>query len=405
MDRMAALPAGTPGGRRRPERPEVGDQIDQLLERQGIVERRHLRDGGRIAVPTEPVASGGSADVSARAPARPSRAMLGAGLAALALVPMPVLLPPYPLIELCYALALGIACLGLNLVYGTTGLLSLGHAAYFGLGAYAGAFVFNVADLQSLEVYLLLGVITATAAAAVAGAWCVRATRIHFTILTLAFGQLVQALFVTGAVYRPLGDYGKGLFYVGYGGLYIPRFTILGTDPAPERFVATFYYVILVAFFLALGALWRVSRSPFGMALRAIRDNDVRAAFVGIPVRAYRWRAFVLSGAITGLAGGLYGQLDRQVTPEQLGWLFSAKLVVATIIGGTQWFLGPVVGAAVFVALQHVANRFALSHGLILAGLLLAVVFACPGGIVEVTARGLGWAARPGWSWTRPVAP
>jgi branched-chain amino acid transport system permease protein len=125
---------------------------------------------------------------------------------------MPVLLPPYPLIEMCYALALGIACLGLNLVYGTTGLLPLGHAAYFGLGAYAGAFVFNVADLQSLEVYLLLGVITATAAAAVAGAWCVRATRIHFTILTLAFGQLVQALFVTGAVYRPLGDYGKGLF-------------------------------------------------------------------------------------------------------------------------------------------------------------------------------------------------
>jgi branched-chain amino acid transport system permease protein len=356
-------------------------------------------------VATEPAGSDGSAHASARALARPSRAMLGAGLAALALVPMPVLLPPYPLIELCYALALGIACLGLNLVYGTTGLLSLGHAAYFGLGAYAGAFVFNVADLHSLEVYLLLGVITATAAASVAGAWCVRTTRIHFTILTLAFGQLVQALFLTGAVYRPLGDYGKGLFYVGYGGLYIPRFTILGTDPAPERFIATFYYVILVAFFLALGALWRVSRSPFGMALRAIRDNDVRAAFVGIPVRTYRWRAFVLSGAITGLAGGLYGQLDRQVTPEQLGWLFSAKLIVATIIGGTQWFLGPVVGAAVFVALQHVANRFALSHGLILGGLLLAVVFACPGGIVEVTARGLGWAARPGRSWTRSVAP
>jgi branched-chain amino acid transport system permease protein len=355
-------------------------------------------------VATEPAGSDGSAHASARAPARPSRAVLGAGLAALALVPMPALLPPYPLIELCYALVLGIACLGLNLVYGTTGLLSLGHAAYFGLGAYAGAFVFNVADLHSLEAYLLLGVITATEAAAVAGTWCVRATRIHFTILTLAFAQLVQALFVTGAVYRPLGDYGKGLFYVGYGGLYIPRFTILGTDPAPERFIATFYYVILVAFSLALGALWRVSRSPFGMALRAIRDNEVRAAFVGIPVRAYRWRAFVLSGAITGLAGGLYGQLDRQITPEQLGWLFSTKLVVATIIGGTQWFLGPVVGAAVFVLLQHVANWFALSHGLVLGGLLLTVVFACPGGIVEATARGLGWAARPDRPWIRPAA-
>jgi len=284
-------------------------------------------------------------------------------------------LAPYALIELCYALVLGIACLGVNLLLGATGLLSLGHAAYFGLGAYAGAFLFNVAGLQSL------------------------------TILTLAFGQLVHALFVTGAVYRPLGHYGKGLFFVGYGGLYIRRFTILGTDPAPERFIPTFYYVILLAFFAALGVLWRVSRSPFGMALGAIRDNDVRAAFVGIPVRLYRWRAFVLSGAVVGLAGGLYGQLDRQVTPEQLHWIFSAKLVVATIIGGTRWFLGPVVGAAVFVLLQHVANRFVLSHGLVQGVLLIFVVFACPGGIAEAAARALGWAARPERPWLRPVAP
>jgi branched-chain amino acid transport system permease protein len=330
---------------------------------------------------------------------------LAAGLAALALLPMPAVLAPYPLIELCYALVLGIACLGLNLVFGTTGLLSLGHATYFGLGAYAGAFLFNVADLESLEGYLLLGVLTATATAALAGAWCVQAGRIHFTMLTLAFGQLVHAVFVSGVVYRPLGDFGKGLFYVGYGGLYIPRFTILGAAPTPERFVPVFYYVILGAFFTALGVLWRLSRSPFGMTLRAIRDNDVRAAFVGVPVRLYRWRAFVISGAITGLAGGLHGQLDRQVTPEQLDWLFSAKLVLATIIGGTQWFLGPVVGGALFVVLQHVANRFALSHGLVLGVLLIVVVFACPGGIVEATARALGWTVRPARPWTRPVAP
>lgn len=326
-------------------------------------------------------------------------------LAVLMLTAMPVVLPPYPLIELCYALALGIACLALNLVYGTTGLLSLGHATYFGLGAYAGAFLVNVADLRSFELYLLVGVLTATVAAALTGTWCVRATRIHFTILTLAFGQLVHAAFVTGAVYRPLGDRGKGLFYVGSGGLHIPRLAIMGNDPAPERFIPILYYVILAAFFLSLGILWRVVRSPFGMALCATRDNDVRAAFVGIPVRTYRWRAFVLSGAITGLAGGLYGQLDRQVTPEQLDWLFSAKLVVATIIGGTRWFLGPVVGAVVFMALQHVASWSTLSHGLILGGLLIVVVFACPGGLVEATARLFGRAMRPGRSWSRPIAP
>jgi branched-chain amino acid transport system permease protein len=318
---------------------------------------------------------------------------------------MPAVVAPYTLIELCYVLALGIAGLGLNLVYGTTGLLSLGHAAYFGLGAYAGAFLFNVADVQSLEVYLLAGVVTATATAALAGAWCVRATRIHFTIMTLAFGQLVHAVFEVGVPFRLMGDFGKGLFYVGHGGLYIPRLAILGTEPAAERFFSIFYYVLLVAFFVSIGVLWRISCSPFGMALRAIRNNDLRAAFVGIPVRAYRWRAFVISGAVVGLAGGLYGQLDRQVTPEQLHWVFSAKLVVATILGGTQWFLGPVVGATVFVLLQHLANRFALSHGLVLGALLVAVVFACPGGIAEVTARMFGWAARPERPWIRPAAP
>jgi branched-chain amino acid transport system permease protein len=157
-------------------------------------------------------------------------------------------------------------------------------------------------------------------------------------------------------------------------------------------------------FLLSLGVLWRISHSPFGMALRAIRDNDVRAAFVGIPVRRYRWGAFVISGAITGLAGALYGQLDRQITPEQLHWLFSAELVVATIIGGTRWFLGPVLGGAAFVGLEHVANRFALSHGLILGVLVIVVVFACPGGIAEATARLLGWTARPERPWIRPVA-
>ncbi len=334
-----------------------------------------------------------------------SRPALVTGLVALALAPMPAVLPPYPLIELCYALALGIAGLGLNLVFGTTGLLSLGHAAYFGLGAYAGALLFNLFGVQSLEVYLLAGVVTATVMAALSGAWCVHATRIHFTIMTLAFGQLVHAVFVVGVPFRLLGDFGKGLYFVGHGGLYIPRLTILGTAPAPERFFQVLYYVLLVAFFAALGVLWRVTRSPFGMALRAIRDNDVRAAFVGIPVRAYRWRAFVLSGAVLGLAGGLYGQLDRQVTPEQLDWFFSAKLVVVTIIGGTRWFLGPVVGAAVFVVLQHIANRFALSHGLVLGSLLITVIFACPGGIAQAGARVLGWAARSERPWTRPFAP
>jgi branched-chain amino acid transport system permease protein len=160
---------------------------------------------------------------------------------------------------------------------------------------------------------------------------------------------------------------------------------------------------VLLALLVVASLLWRIDRSPFGMALRAIRDNDLRAAFIGIPVRAYRWRALVISGAVTGLAGGLYGQLDRQVTPEQLHWIFSAQLVVATLLGGTRRFLGPVAGAGAFVVLRHVATRFALSHGLVLGGLLILTVFACPGGLAEAVAAVARRPVTPEAAWNRPV--
>ncbi len=317
------------------------------------------------------------------------RIRLVAGAWASVLLLMPLLLPPYYLIVLCHALVLSIACLGVNLLLGTTGLLSLGHAAYFGVGAYAGGVLFTFFDVRDLEVYLLSGVLASTALSAVFGAVCVRGTSIHFTILTLALAQVVHSLFISGIAFRPAGGLGKGLFLLGGGGLYIPRFAIVGTDLAPDRFIPALYYVILVAFFGSLFLLWRIGRSPFGMALRAIRDNETRAAFVGIRVRRYRWYAFMLSGVFTGLAGGLFGQLDRQVTPEQLHWVFSAKLVLATVLGGTGRFLGPVAGAFAFVALQELSLRVTLYHGLVLGAILIVVVLAFPRGI----AGGVG---RPG---------
>jgi branched-chain amino acid transport system permease protein len=310
-----------------------------------------------------------------------SRTPIFAGLAGVAFLLMPLLVSPYYLIELCYALVFAIACLGLNLLFGTTGLLSLGHAAYFGVGAYTGGFLFTFFDVGSLELYLLSGVVTAGVLSALFGALCVRATRIFFTILTLALAQVVHSLFIAGIIFRLAGGVGRGLFILGGGGLYIPRFTILGTDPAPERFIPALYYVILVAFFGSVGLLWRIDRSPFGKAVRAIRDNDTRAEFIGIPVRRYRWFAFVISATFTGLAGGLYGQLDRQVTPEQLHWLFSAKLVLATVLGGTRHFLGPVVGAFAFVALQDIGLRFVGYRSLVMGVMLIVVVFLFPGGI------------------------
>lgn len=314
--------------------------------------------------------------------------ILAAGAGA-ALLLLPLAVSPYALIVICYGLVIAIACLGLNLLLGTTGLLSLGHAAYFGVGAYAGAFLYRFYDVTSFEAYLVSGVLTSVALAAVLGFLCVRATRIHFTILTLAFAQLVYSLFITGAIFRPFGGTGWALYLLGSGALYIPRLTILGTEYDPDAFIPAFYFVIAVCFLVSTAVLWRISRSPFGKALMAIRDNQTRAEFVGIPVRRYRWYAFVLSGVFLGLAGALYGQLNRQMTPEQLHWLFSAKLVLATVLGGTGQFLGPVLGAFAFIGIEELSSSWAVGRKMIFGLLLIGVIFIFPRGIAGTVAGAL----------------
>lgn len=294
---------------------------------------------------------------------------------------MPQVLSPYALLLLCYALVFALACLGLNLLLGTTGLLSLGHAAYFGTGSYAGAFLYRFANLDSLELHLLVGVLAAALLATVFGYLCTRATKIHFTILSLALAQIVHSLIIDGAVFRALGGVGEALYFLGGGSLYIPRLTILGVLYSPEGFISAFYYVVLAAVLGSGLVLWRVDRSPFGHALKAIRDNETRARFVGVPVRRYRWVAFVLSAAFVGLAGGLYGQLARQITPEQLHWLTSANLVLATVIGGTRDFFGPLLGAFAYVALDEVSSSWIFGRRAIMGVLLIAVVFVFPRGL------------------------
>ena len=163
--------------------------------------------------------------------------------------------------------------------------------------------------------------------------------------------------------------------------MYLPRLTIGGVEFSPGDFIPVFYHVIVVAFLASSFAMWRIGASPFGQALRAIRDNDTRAAFIGIPVWHYRWQAFIISGFFMGLAGSLYGQLARQITPDQLHWLFSAQLVLATVLGGTRHFLGPVLGAFAFVGLDEIASRWAVGRYMVFGVLLIVVVFAFPRGI------------------------
>jgi branched-chain amino acid transport system permease protein len=334
-----------------------------------------------VSPDSQPSPSGPQAPWVDRLP-RP-RALGALGYAALVIVLLtaPLVVNDYYLIVLESTLAFAIACLALNLLLGYGGLLSLGHAAYFGIGAYAGASLFTFFDVTAFELYLAAGLVVATGLAAAAGVLCTRTARIHFMIFTLAITQVVQSLFIGGAAFKPFGEYGKGFFLIGDGGLYLPRFTFAGVAPAAEDFARVFYYVIAGAFVVTVTVLWRVVHSPFGKALQATRDNAIRATCIGIRVRWVRWQAFVISGAFAGLAGALSGQVDRQVTPHQLGWFFSAEIVVATMLGGSRHFFGPVAGAVGVVAMRELALRFPLYHGAVLGGLLIAVAMTAPAGM------------------------
>jgi branched-chain amino acid transport system permease protein len=307
--------------------------------------------------------------------------LLFAAATAIVLLLMPFVLAAYPLIILSQILVFSIACLGLNLLFGTAGSFSLGHATYFGVAAYTGAFLYRFYAVESLEAYLASGLITSTSFATVIGFLCARTTKIFFVLLTLSFSMVAHSLVIDGAVFMLFGGLGWALYLLGEGSMYIPRFTILGIEFNPHEFNAALYNVIVVAFIVTILLLWRISRSPFGQALRAIRDNEVRAAFIGIPVWQYRWYAFILSGFFVGLAGGLYGQLARQITPEQLHWIFSAQLVLAIVLGGMRHFVGPILGAFAFVGLDEFASRWPIGRGLAFGILLIIVVFVFPRGV------------------------
>jgi len=309
---------------------------------------------------------------------RPSAAAV---LIALALVALPWVVEPYQTVLLSYGLIFAIAALGFNLLLGYTGLLSFGHSAYFGAGAYAVAFTVKYLKIGSMELFLLAGILASALVAALFGLVCVRYTRIFFSILTLALSQVLWSLafkfyWVTG----------------GTDGLRVPTPTLLGVSIGSGQdkmvFLAhRYYYYVLVIFLAAVGVMWLIVHSPFGKALQAIRDNETRAEFVGVQVWHYRWVAFLISGAFTGLAGALWVPLNGLTTPDILHWSFSGEIVFFTVLGGFKTFAGPVVGAVIFNYLKTFAVGYTVYWQMFLGVVLVTLVLALPTGIMGMVAR------------------
>ena len=314
----------------------------------------------------------------------------GLGLVGIVLVLVPYLFDPYRgAILLSYGLVFAIAALGFNLLLGYTGLLSFGHAAFFGVGAYAVAMMARYWDVRSMELFLLGGLLASAVVAALFGAVCVRHTRIFFSILALALSQVLWSLafkffWITG----------------GTDGLRAPTPYLLGglLEPAEDKlaFLAYRYYYYVLAFFaLASAAMWVIVHSPFGKALQAIRDNETRAEFVGVSVRRYRWLAFLISGTFTGLAGALWAPLNGLVTPDILFWGFSGEIVFLAVLGGFRSFAGPIVGAVAFNYLKTYAIGYTVYWQLALGAVLVTLVLVMPAGIVGTAERlWRAWQAR-----------
>src|SRR5262245_58252995 len=226
--------------------------------------------------------------------------MVIAAVIVLALVFLPLVVEPYQTVLLSYGLVFAIAALGFNLLLGYTGLLSFGHSAYFGVGAYAVAFIVKYLKIESMEVFVVGGVLASAAVAALFGFLCVRYTRIFFGILTMALSQVLWSLafkffWVTG----------------GTDGLRVPTPTLLGgafrmptgASADKQSFLAhRYYYYVLAVFIVCLAVMWVIVHSPFGKALQAIRDNETRAEFGGVQVWHSPWGPFLISGPFQGRA-------------------------------------------------------------------------------------------------------
>ncbi|MGH7413531.1 MAG: branched-chain amino acid ABC transporter permease [Candidatus Rokuibacteriota bacterium] len=313
--------------------------------------------------------------------APPRRALAWSAPVLALLIVLPYVVPPYQTVLLSYGLVFAIAALGYNLLLGYTGLLSFGHSAYFGTGAYAVAFIVKYAKLESMEAFLLGGIVASGVVAALFGLLCVRYTKIFFSILTLALSQVLWSLafkffWVTG----------------GSDGLRVPTPTLLGGlvrvgDDKFEFLSHRYYFYVLGVFVICVAVMWVIVHSPFGKALQAIRDNETRAEFVGVQVWHYRWVAFLISGVFTGLAGALWVPLNGLTTPDILHWTFSGKMVFFTVLGGFQTFFGPIVGAVIYNYLETYAVGHTVYWQLVLGIVLVVLVLALPAGIVGTLKR------------------
>lgn len=270
-------------------------------------------------------------------------------------------------------LIFGLFALGFNVLYGYTGLLSFGHAAYYGLGAYGAGIALAKIQVDSVWLGLGSGLLLATVGGALIGYLCLRRRGIYFAMLTLAFAQL---LYFVGFHLADVTGGDDGLRGIPTLAVRIPGVGALSLDSS-----LAFYYFAFVVVAFAMFALKRILDSPFGAVLQAIRENGERAQACGYNVVRIRWLSFVFSAAFAGLAGALDAMRLSVVPIESLYWTTSGQAVIMTLLGGAGTFFGPFVGAGAYLILEDRLSVVTESWPLVVGAIFMAFVLFLPQGI------------------------
>jgi branched-chain amino acid transport system permease protein len=267
-------------------------------------------------------------------------------------------------------LIFALAATSLNLILGFGGMVSFGHAAFVGLGAYTVAIAMQAGLLSAWVAWPLAMLVSAVFALAI-GAISLRTQGVYFIMITLAFAQMLFYLVTSLKVYG--GD--DGISLTGRSALG------LGLDLANDR---DFYYVTLGLLTVTLFMVARLLNARFGHVLQAIHENEVRMTAIGFPVYRYKLLAFTLAGALAGLAGALLANLGGFVSPALMQWSQSGMLMIMVILGGVGYLYGGVMGAVFFLLLEELLTHFTIHWQLGLGAVLLLVVLVAPNGIASL---------------------
>jgi branched-chain amino acid transport system permease protein len=274
---------------------------------------------------------------------------------------------------------MGLAAMSLNFLLGFTGVLSFGHAAYFGLGAYGTAMAIKYWGVGSIPA-IVLGVIVGTIAAMIIGALIIKLRGVYFAMVTIAFGQVFYFIaFRWNAVTG--GDDGL----TGWRRLPI-NFGFADLDIVQND--RAFYYFALAIFAVCVAAMAVLLNSPFGRSLIAIRENERRARFLGVPIEFHVWLSFVISCLFVSAAGGLYALLNNFIDPRALRVDLSGNLVIMAVLGGMRSFWGPLIGAAIFVALQDYVSSQTQNWMSVIGLVFVLVVRFFPRGVLGMLRTG-----------------